>query len=176
MLQHFPTDSDRQAGARYAGGKPIQFRLKHVLILITVLVCGLAFLRAVYIDLTYVETGENVEYVKWLPKSASNVSYYRSYSFTAYEFDISEADFLAWSFWKMQPITKPVSVIRYSYTNHPPYLSQTPTSEELEQWYSQCHATVSNGWWYERRQSNGGGVSVAYDRKKGRAFVQTSPR
>jgi hypothetical protein len=38
------------------------------------------------------------------------------------------------------------------------------------------YATVSNGWWYERRQSNGGGVSAAYDRKKGRAFVQTSPR
>ena len=174
--QPFVTDSVNRAKERYAGAKPIQFRLKHLLIVITVLACGIAFLRAAYIDLTHVETGENVEHVKWLPKSASNVSFHRSYSFTAYEFDIPESEFLAWSSWKMQPVTKPVSVMRYSYTNHPHYLSQNPTMAEMEQWHSQCHATVSNGWWHERRQSNGGGVSVAYDRTKGRAFVQTSPR
>lgn len=46
---------------------------------------------------TDVEIGENVARVSWLPDSASNVSFYRAYSYTAYEFDIAEADFLKWA-------------------------------------------------------------------------------
>src|SRR5690554_1455303 len=39
------------------------------------------------------EIGEGLERVDWLPPKATNVSFIRSYSFTAYEFTIDEAGF-----------------------------------------------------------------------------------
>jgi hypothetical protein len=155
--------------------EPLQFRLKHLLIFVTVVACGLAFLRAAYIGLTHVETGENVEHVKWLPKSASNVSYLRSYSFTAFEFDISESDFMDWSGWKLQQISGPVRITRYCFSNHADF-GPNPSPEEIEAWENRNQALITDGLYYEHRQSNGGGVRVGYDRDKGRAFFQSSPR
>jgi len=155
----------------------MQFRLKHVLIGVTAIACSLAFLRAAYIGLTYVETGENVARVAWLPHSASNISYYQSYSFTAYEFDIPEADFIAWVSWEMQPITQPVTVMRYTYIRpQRPKPSENADFRELKAYMAHRQVEVADGLYYNHRRSNGGGVSVAYDRERGRAYFQSSPR
>jgi len=73
-----------------------------------------AFSFACVGSLIHVSTEENVPSVDWLPASASNVSYYKSYSFTAYEFDISESEFNAWAWVKLEPVTDAVSVVCYS--------------------------------------------------------------
>ncbi len=43
------------------------------------------------------EIAEGVNSVEWLPVEATNIKYYRSYGFTAYEFQIDEPGFRAWA-------------------------------------------------------------------------------
>src|SRR4029450_8888779 len=112
-----------------------RYTLKSLLIAVTVIGTGIGLLRGCYLALTHFETAENVDRVSWLPDSASNVSYYRSYNYTAYEFDISEDEFKKWIWLDVKPITKPVEVHRYSYmTASRVELSPNPTLAELEAW------------------------------------------
>ena len=91
----------------------MRFRLRTLMIVVTVVALGMAFLREV-IDRTAIETAENVKRVSWLPPTASSISYYRSSSFALYEFDMSESDFLKWSRWRVEPISSvPAIVMRY---------------------------------------------------------------
>jgi len=85
-----------------------QFSIKRLLTYTALIAVAIWFVRGAYLGFTQVETGESVASVDWLPKSASNVSYYRSYMNTAYEFDIDEAGFLKWSRWEVAEITEPV--------------------------------------------------------------------
>lgn len=158
----------------------MQFSVKRLLIVVTVIACTLGFMRGACIHLTRVETGENVESVDWLPTSATNVSFYRSYSFTAYEFDIPESDFVDWARWNLKPISKPVSVVRYCYSSADvtePDASATQAEwDAFEQRYDARRATVADGLYYVNEQPDGGGVWVAYDRKQGRAYFHTALR
>jgi hypothetical protein len=127
--------------------------------------------------MTRFETAENVANVDWLPQSASNVSYYRSYRFTAYEFDMAETDFKRWTPYEVKPIDSPVKVARYwlisrGYSD----LGPNPKRAEWEAWEASAYATISDGLYYSHRRSDGGGVDVAFDRRKGRVFFQTNPR
>ncbi|HTN76354.1 MAG TPA: hypothetical protein VL096_13945 [Pirellulaceae bacterium] len=139
------------------------------------------FFYMAYLGLTWLETGENVASVDWLPARATNVSFYRSYGSTAYEFDIPEKDFVAWSDWDVAEIVEPVSMMRYSYFAEPsPHLSVNATTEEEvvahEKAISERYATIADGLYYGHLRSNGGGVWVAYDRRTGRAFFRSAPR
>jgi hypothetical protein len=137
----------------------------------------LAILLATYQSFTYVESAENVPRVGWLPDSASNVSYYKSYAFTAYEFDIPEADFVAWACRDLDPIRAPVKISRYSHATAPRDVVGPNTSHEaLLAMMARRQATVTDGLYFEYRQRNGGGLRMAYDRNNRRAYVQTSPR
>jgi hypothetical protein len=130
-----------------------------------------------YITLTHFESAENVDRVTWLPPAASYISYYRSYNFTAYEFDISETEFKRWIWLDVKPITQPVKIYRYSHrirTNSD--FGLNPSLAELEEWEATYRATVSDGLYYNDRRSSGGGVTVAFDRTKDRAYFQTNPR
>ena len=138
----------------------MRFSVKRLLIVVTVIACVLGTLRSACNHFTHIETGENVQSVDWLPASATSVSFYKSYSFTAYEFDIPESDFIDWAWWDLKPITKPVRVVRYCYFSSP----DAPD------------ATVTEGLHFVSEQSDGGGVWVAYDRKIGRAYLFTCPR
>ena len=121
------------------------------------------------------DTGAHLPRVDWLPEEASDISFYRSYSNTAYEFKISERDFLrgANRNWKFQEIEEPVSVPRYLYflalKNHKDYGSW----EEMKKG---CFVTISEGVFSEVRRKNGGGHIAVYDRKTGYAYVHTNPR
>jgi hypothetical protein len=152
----------------------MRFRLRTLMVVVTVLAVGMAFLRAV-VNRPQFETAENVKRVNWLPKSASRISYYRSDSFALYEFDISEAEFLKWSSWKVKTISSlPVIVMRYSFETLPGFFD--PATEEREEWEAQRFAKVTNGLSYQTNNPNGRGVSVAYDRATGRAFVHDASR
>jgi hypothetical protein len=150
-----------------------RYTLRALLILVTALCCCGGLFHA----LTRFETAENVARVDWLPQTASNVSYYRSYNYTAYEFDMSEAEFRKWMWLDVQPITRPVKVRRYSLiASSRAYPGANPAAGEYEAWEAMREATVTDGLYHEHRRDDGGGVCVAYDRAKGRVFYQSNPR
>jgi hypothetical protein len=145
------------------------------------IIAFVAMLLLGYHGLTYCETAENVQSVSWLPEGATNISYYRSYRFTAYEFDISEEGFQEWAkrWGQVQPIKDPVRVNRFSTLIQPPSNVSTSSIGQMEVSGTEIDpatATISDGYFYEKRQSNGGGVCVAYNSKAKRAYFQSNPR
>jgi hypothetical protein len=155
-----------------------RYSLKNLLLAVTVIAITIAFGRAVYIGLTHVERAKNLSHVSWLPPSATNVSFYKSYNFTAYEFDISEGEFRRWASWYgVQPIGAPIRVWRYNFPDvESRDLGSDPSFDELEEWEATRTATVTDGLGFVERRPNGGGISVAYDRTTGRAYFQSNPR
>jgi hypothetical protein len=147
---------------------------------------GAVVLHSAYRGFTRVEKGKHLKTVGWLPVEAPDVCFYRSYSFTAYEFDISEKGFLEWaSRWEVKPITRPFEIRRYSgrLARARDLLSSRPADEDLNayerragEWQSLRCATIANGYCYEDKHSDGGGTWVAYDRSRGRAYYQSMPR
>lgn len=164
-------------------------RRKTILALVAAVLAVVLLLWGAYRGFTEVTSGEHLETVDWLPSEASDVSYYRSYLFTAYEFDISEEGFLKWaSDWEVKPVQAPYTIRRYSSAlNRLPYPGDRdrrmsdPTdveefSEAMRAWEAEQRATITTGYWYERVQRNGGGVWVAYDRDRKRAYYVSTPR
>ena len=111
------------------------------------------------------ETGVSEAHVDWLPPSASNVSYFKAYSYTAYEFNISEDDFVSWAGDKrLTEISDPVSILRFNFPD-----ASFPKAENT--------AVIANGlWWETPPRGNGGGTQIAFDRDKKTAYFQDSPR
>ena len=103
-----------------------------------------------------------------------------TWPFTAYEFDISEADCVAWSRWDLVPITTPVSVARYcTFSIDIPELGPNSTRAEHEavgQALESMNAKVADGLYHIDTQPNGGGIWIAYDRQQKRAYFSSSPR
>ncbi len=154
--------------------------MKKRILLISATVFAVWFFFGAYRGLTDIEIGESVSRVDWLPEEATNVSFYRSYMNTAYEFDISERGFRDWSRWELEEITEPVRIPRYlAYSTPPAQEPRDPTSEEIEAFaweQSNRAATIKNGLYYGYLQDNGGGIWVGYDRESGRAFYKSAPR
>jgi hypothetical protein len=120
---------------------------------------------------------ENVDSVTWLPKTARNVSYYISYMYTAYEFDIPEKEFLKWakkSYWNVSRIkAEPVSISRYNW----PILREFDYHKEFVTRESETSVTIEKGYVYKKRFGrSGGGLIVAYDSDINRAYYQHNPR
>lgn len=156
----------------------MKFTLKGLLLFVAVIAFVVLSLRGAYLGLTHVDTGENVSSVNWLPDTASNVSFYKSYSFTAYEFDIPESDFVNWSRWDLLPIDKPVSIPRYCFIDVPDSAPNGMAQDwqALESAYARRFAKITKGLYYKYSQDNGGGVWVAYDRDARRAYYHSAPR
>jgi hypothetical protein len=125
---------------------------------------------------THPDTGENVKTVKWLPSDAKNISYYKTYSWTAFEFDIPEPSFNQWinKKWVMKPVGKDHSIMRYcsSNGNHRTCSCYQQCNNPKEK----CIAVITNGVYDSQRWSNGGGYSVVFDRDAQRAYYQSNPR
>jgi len=158
----------------------MRFSLRRLLLVTALIAFAIWFLRSAYVGLTQVEIAESVASVDWLPDAATNVSYYRSYVNTAYEFDIDEHGFRDWSRWNVAEITEPVQLSRYlSFATPPPQEPVNTTEAEqiafANAYYSRG-VTIRDGLYYGNTQSNGGGVWVAYDRRAGRAYYQSAPR
>ena len=132
----------------------------------------LLWIGLVFYANSHPDTGEHIPRADWLPESASDISFYRSYSHTAYEFKISERDLLKWADrWSFQEIEKPVRIHRYLY-----FLKRPEDFGSYEEYHRECTIEVPEGLISVRRQRNGGGHTAVYDRKTGYAYVQTSPR
>ena len=155
------------------------YSLKRLFVLVSIaaVICGLA--RVFYLELTRIEVGENVPSVSWLPKTATNVSYYRSYAFTAYEYEIAEDEFMKRSSRKLGAIDGTVSVPRFCIRSRVPELGPNPTIQEMQiqaEAVAARTAHISDGWYYSSRFNNGGGVISAYDRRLKRAYFWSAPR
>lgn len=130
------------------------------------------------------DIGENVQHVDWLPKEATNVSYYKTYSNTFYEFDIPENGFKKWaSDWGFKKIIEPKSICRYTMmTLKPPKPKSNVWTEEdvAARIYFQdkvIQTIIKKGYYYSSPpQGNGGGTWIAYDLDKGRAYYHSCPR
>lgn len=125
------------------------------------------------------ETGINEKTVSWLPKEATNVSYYRSYSFTAFEFDISEDAFKKWAKeWDIKRIKNPIDVTRYTLTTTGnPSIGYDSNAKNSHKDQCRTRARITNGYYYRTiPRSDGGSTHVAYDLDIGRAYFQANPR
>ena len=139
---------------------------------------GLLLIYVSYRGLTDVELVENAPRgPDWLPSEARNVCYYRSYPFTAFEFDIPEKDFRRWAEergWPLSPVTgKPATILRYARATNK---AESSVGDDAEAWASATQKTIASGYFYEHRQNNGGGVAVGYDADTGRGYFQSNPR
>ena len=110
-----------------------------------------------------------------------DISYYKSYTYTAYEFKIPEESFKkhANSSWRFREIREPEVIRRYNYIReyeeyHKNY--REFRYEEYRRLQERTTATVKNGIVARHRQRNGGGYHAVYDRDTGTAYVQTNPR
>ena len=119
------------------------------------------------------EIGENVSHVDWLQEDASEISYYRSYMWTAYEFKVSEESFLkhANPLWEFEEISEPVTISRYK--ERLLNINDFPDYGAFEK---EACITVKNGIVSTTRRKNGGGYIAVYDRDTGKAYIQTNPR
>ena len=131
-----------------------------------------AFVGAMYMAVhsnQHPDIGEGLTSVDWLPSSAKEINYIRSYSFTAYEFTITPEGFLDYAKskdWPVAKINKKEGIARY-------LLFFESLGKKVD---SDVYATIQDGYSYNFRQKNGGGVSVCYDLKNQRAYVAISPR
>ena len=158
----------------------MELTIKKLLAITAVVAFAVWFVHSAYVGLTHVETAENVPSVDWLPQSASNISFYKSYQFTAYEFDITEPEFRKWSRWDVSEISEPATITRYvRVTGAIPNINAHHSQAELDAFeaaIAEQAVTIENGLFYGHTQSNGGGVWVGFHRGLGRAFFQSSPR
>lgn len=160
-----------------------------IILPVLALLLGL-ILYAAYRDFGRVESGENLPRVSWLPESATNICFYKSYGFTAFEFDISEQDFLKWA---SERQLKKLDGEEFGISRYHLGLKDVPPAgdppgigapkEELNAYFAaeqKHHDAISKvirrGYGYRLTRSNGGGHAVAYDLETGRAYYTTTPR
>ncbi len=147
--------------------------------------CGVLFLWAVTRP---AEVGVNISSVSWLPKEASDVSYYKTYVLTAYEFSISEDGFEKWAarYGEAKEIESVVRVARFSYMESLSFPEPLPMGASESEWERHeaerarlevlRSIAITDGLVFEIRESDGGGLTVAYDRDYGRAYFESNPR
>jgi hypothetical protein len=138
-----------------------------------------AWLVPAYWSNKHPEIGEHVDHVNWLPRTASDICYFKAYSNTAYEFNIPENDFVNWAAeHKLSEIHKPFRIERY--TQSLTDLSGRPAGRSHPSWKDYENIgwiTITNGLCYSSPpRGNGGGTYYAYDRVSGRAYYQECPR
>ena len=102
-----------------------------------------------------------------LPKEASDITVYQNKNISGVflaDFRIPEKDLVTFGIahnWDLRPVSGSVSVF------HANAFHERRPNERKE---------ISDGLYYSKRVNNGGGVTVAYDRKEGRAYIDRSSR
>jgi len=129
------------------------------------------------------DVGVNAPSVKWLPEAATNVSFYKTYSWTAYEFDIDEAGFRKWAKkLDLRPIQDAKFINRHSWREFSREANERCNETgELGAWVYPVErkhfAVVRNGLFHKHTNGvNGGQTHLVYDRDDGRAYYTSNQR
>ena len=127
-------------------------------------ICGYLLLTwALFGD--HSSSGEHVASDELLPKTASDISFYRNQNFTGLfiaDFAISETEFIRWSrSLELQPevIDEPRTIA---------------DARAFSRRNTAGHHIIEHGLYISRRQRNGGGVDLAYNRDNGRGYISKS--
>lgn len=127
------------------------------------------------------QIAENVDMVKWLPESATDISYYKSKRFLVFEAAMPEPEWVEWverAGADPQAIRNPFSVVRYSF-----YLDELPGMEGLDEeaqmvrWAALTKVTIENGLGFDIKQTGSGTrMSGGYDRDRKRGYFHRIER
>jgi hypothetical protein len=102
-----------------------------------------------------------------VPSSGSDITIYQNQNISeifAADFRISEPNFLSFArekHWDVQPISGSV------------FVSQAATLHEGQ---PNDKKLITDGWLYSKRAPTGAGITIAYDRPSGRAYIESSSR
>ena len=120
---------------------------------------------AMFGDRSSFQTG--ISSYKGLPPTASDITIYRekniSGTFVA-DFKIAEHDFISFAaeqHWDLQPISGSTTVFQ---------------AKAFHEGQPNRKKEIVDGLIYSKRAANGGGVTATYDRKEGRAYIDSSSR
>ena len=102
-----------------------------------------------------------------LPHTASDITIYENKNMSGVfiaDFKIAERDFVSFAatqHWSLEPISGSASVFQ---------------AKAFHEGRSNDKKEISDALYYSKRAGNGGGVTVAYDRKDGRGYIDSSSR
>lgn len=166
---------------RNRGTMVLNVKKKYVFIIAIALV--FTFCASFYAFLAIPQVGFNRESIEdvpsWvkLPGTAKNISYYhRPTFFTAFEYEVSEKDFLNWaqkSDQPLSPLSQRTIIARYS-----GFLKSLSEEEKsaLKDNETMREAVISKGYEYLEKFSNGGRLHIVYDSENQKAYYQFSHR
>jgi len=130
-----------------------------------VLICGALLLWSMFSDQSSFRSG--LHSFGDLPSTAKDISVYKNSNMSGLqliEFIIPESDLRDYAMqhsWKLQEIDQPQSIM---------------SAVDFHNKNGDIYHIVSTGLFFEQRQGNGGGVTVAYDRARQVAYVNRSSR
>ena len=154
-----------------------------LIVIVTALACATLMLKSLHHHLAHVEYGEGVASVKWLPAEATNVSFYLSYNYTAFEFDIDERGFKEWvKPHEVQRIEGGFRITRYNFPENRLRMGRVALDSEdyedvRERYWRLSYMDITNGYKHKKLFGRSGGRRhIAYDLSTGRAYYQHNPR
>ena len=117
---------------------------------------------------------QNVPEYKTWNTTLRNASFFNSYVWTAWEGEISEKDFLAMAkhnSWDIKPLNKPFILDRSASE-----LIRQHQAEKAGRRVVPHAVDVAGGYSFNRRQSNGGGTLVVWDKLRQKVYIISNPR
>jgi hypothetical protein len=122
------------------------------------------------------ESGEHVASVKWLPESATDITYVKEMFIVECEFAIPEADFVAFGKEKgryLEEMEKSKAIMpRIISPERRRFLRMDDTgdAESLIKTSEEAHLRATKGLFYQEQWGNGGGYTFLYNRDTGRTY------
>lgn len=150
---------------------PSPIRRHRVIFIASISVClGLfpAYIGMLMIGQKYFTSfDEHVGPLGIVPTTGRDVSYYDSVFNQAYEFTITETDFIEWAKskdWRVAEITEMQRIYRPAF-----FIPQTGT-KDVDFESDEFVAHISNGLFYKTPERHRGGFAVGFDRSTSRAY------
>jgi hypothetical protein len=131
------------------------------------------FVSVVYLQ-NNPEIKQNVPEYKTRNTTLRNASFFNSYTVTAWEGEINEKDFRAMAkrnSWDIKPFDKPL-LLEHTANE----LIRQHQAEKAGETVIPLTIDVSAGYSYNRRQSNGGGTFVVWDKYRQKVYIISNPR
>ncbi|MBR2910939.1 MAG: hypothetical protein IKC05_04965 [Lentisphaeria bacterium] len=120
------------------------------------------------------EIKQNIPEYKTWNTTLRNASFFNSYTVTAWEGEIKEKDFLAMAkrnSWDIKPLDKPFILDHYASGLIRQYQEKKAGRRVVPQ-----AVDVADGYSFNRRQSNGGGTLVVWDKLRQKVYIISNPR